>query len=104
ANIGSMTTRRTGKLRSWYRKSLRKAKVSGFVGYISAKARSAAYYARFVHDGTLRQDARPFHERAVDANASDHSFEMRQALRNALSAAAPGSLARTGGQAERGLE
>ncbi|WP_172332863.1 hypothetical protein, partial [Mangrovicoccus sp. HB161399] len=31
ANIGSMTTRRTGKLRSWYRKSLRKAKVSGFV-------------------------------------------------------------------------
>ncbi|WP_161555858.1 HK97-gp10 family putative phage morphogenesis protein [Mangrovicoccus ximenensis] len=104
SNIDAMTRRRTGLLRRWYRKSLRKASVSGFVGYISAKARDAAFYARFVHDGTSKADPRPFHERAVEMNSGEHSAEMRQALRDALKQAAPGSLGRTGGRSERGLE
>lgn len=103
-NIDSMTTRRSGRLRGWYRKAVRRASVSGFVGYISARARRAAFHARFVHDGTATARARPFHEDAVEETAPIHAVGMRQALRAALRKTSPSSLARTGGRAERGVK
>lgn len=66
-NIASMTTRRTGELARNYRRSFSKKSLSGRVGYLSAKARDVAFYARFVNDGTVKMAARPFHTNAVEA-------------------------------------
>lgn len=104
-NIDAMTDKRTGRLRRWYKKALRKGGSVGLVGYVSRKARSAAYYARFVHDGTSKTKARPFHDQAVNSEAGNHAKRMRRANADALlGRASPSGLARTGGQSERDVE
>lgn len=95
---------RTGKLRKWYKRAFRRRGLVGLVGYVSAKARDAAFYARFVHDGTETARARPWHDRAKDEVEGRRGGVMRQALREALAGrAAPGSLGRTGGRGETDL-
>lgn len=86
-NIEAMTTDRSGRLRKWYRKSIRAKGARGLVGYLSKKARGklGAFYARFVHDGTSKMKARPFHDRAVLEEAGKHAGRMRAALVRALS-------------------
>ncbi|QDL91500.1 hypothetical protein FDP22_06720 [Paroceanicella profunda] len=89
ANLDAMVTRRTGRLRRYYRKAFRRGTLEGLVGYISAKGRDAAFYARFVHDGTEEMAARPWHDTAIEEVAPDHAQRMRRA--------SPSELARTGG-------
>ncbi|WP_118138602.1 HK97 gp10 family phage protein [Oceanicella sp. SM1341] len=96
AQLDAMVTRRTGRLRRYYRKSFRRGKLEGLVGYISAKARDEAFYARFVHDGTEDMAARPWHDTAIEEVAPDHAGRMQRA--------APSSLARTGGGRARRVD
>ena len=104
-NIDATVGKKSGRLRRFYKKSLRANGAKGLVGYISAKARRAAFYARFVHDGTARTKARPFHDHAVLEFEGKHAGRMRAALKRALSGkAAPGGLARSGGTTERDVE
>ena len=106
-NIDAMTSRRSGRLRKWYRKSIRSKGARGLVGYLTRKARGkdGAFYARFVHDGTSKAKARPFHDHAVLEVEGKHAGRMRAALARALSGkAAPGALARTGGGQEGDVE
>ena len=106
-NIDAMTTKRSGRLSKWYRKSIRSKGARGLVGYLTRKARGkeGAFYARFVHDGTLKTKARPFHDQAVSEVEGRHAGRMRAALARALSGtAAPSALGRTGGGLERNLE
>ena len=96
-NIDRMIKRRSGLLRRRYRKQVRSRTKTGLVGYITKSARKAAFYARFVHDGTRYAEARPFHDLAVFQHEGAHRRKMRKALGLALSdAAAPSGLARTG--------
>lgn len=106
-NIDAMTTGRSGRLRKWYRKSIRSKGQRGLVGYLTRKARGkdGAFYARFVHDGTSKSKARPFHDHAVLEVEGKHAGRMRAALARALSGkAAPSALARTGGGREGDVE
>jgi len=104
ANIDNMIKRRSGRLRRRYRKTIRKTKGQGLVGYISAAARRDAFYARFVHDGTRYILARPFHDLAVLEQDGPHSRRMRRALRKTISlAGSPSSLGRTGRGRMRGV-
>ena len=106
-NSDAMTTKRSGLLRKWYRKSIRSKGARGLVGYLTRKARGkdGAFYARFVHDGTSKTKARPFHDHAVLEVEGKHAGRMRAALARALSGrAAPGGLARTGGGQEGDVE
>jgi len=106
-NIDAMTAKRSGRLRRWYRKSIRSKGARGLVGYLTRKARGkdGAFYARFVHDGTSKMKARPFHDHAVREVEGRHAGRMRAALARALSGkAAPSALARTGGGQERDAE
>ena len=101
-NLASMTKKRSGTLVRNYKKALRKGGMVGLVGYITARARDAAFYARFIHDGTSRIKARPFHDQAVLAAEGRRNLRMRAALSRALSGrASPSSLGRTGGTGER---
>lgn len=102
-NIDAMTAKRSGRLRKWYRKSIRSKGSRGLVGYLtkSARGKAGAFYARFVHDGTSKARARPFHDHAVLEVEGKHAGRMRAALARALSGkAAPSALARTGGGQE----
>lgn len=104
ANIDSMVKRRSGLLRRRYRKQVRKNTKTGLVGYITKSARKAAFYARFVHDGTKFATGRPFHDLAVARFEAAHRRKMRKALGQTLSgAAAPSGLARTGRGRVRGV-
>ena len=103
ANIDAMVKRRRGVLRRRYSKTVRKPVFTGFVGYITAKSRRAAFYARFVHDGTKTATARPFHDLAVAEQERRHSQRMRGALKKSISASGPSGLARTGRGKVRGL-
>lgn len=80
ANIDNMVKRRSGVLRRRYMKSVRKQTKTGKVGYISKAARRAAFYARFVHDGTKLAAARPFHDLAVAETEGAYVRRMRRAL------------------------
>ena len=103
-NIDAMTTQRSGRLRKWYRKSIRLKGARGLVGYLTrtARGKTGAFYARFVHDGTSKTQARPFHDHAVLEVEGKHAGRMRAALARALSGkAAPSGLARTGGHQEK---
>ncbi len=100
ANIAAMVKRRSGLLRRRYSKTVRKAKQTGLVGYITRSARRAAFYARFVHDGTRYTSARPFHDLAVAEQAPKHKRRMRRAL---SLAAGPSSLGRNGRGRVRGV-
>jgi hypothetical protein len=96
-NIDNMVKRRKGLLRRRYTKSVRKAKKVGLVGYITKSARRAAFYARFVHDGTKFAASRPFHDLAVAEQEGPHKRRMRSALQKTISgAASPSGLAKTG--------
>jgi hypothetical protein len=102
-NIDAMVKRRTGLLRRRYRKTVRKAQILGLVGYFTASARRAAFYARFVHDGTRYITARPFHDLAVAEYETSHSRRMRKALRQSLALASPSRLGRSGRGRVRGI-
>lgn len=80
ANIDSMVKRRSGLLRRRYRKQVRKNTKTGLVGYITKSAHRAAFYARFVHDGTKFATARPFHDLAVAQTEGAYVRRMRRAL------------------------
>lgn len=84
SNIASMVTRRTGTLDRNYRRSVSKKSLKGRVGYLSAAARSAAFYARFINDGTIKMQARPFHTNAVEAEKELDEARMVQARDKAL--------------------
>lgn len=92
ANIASMTTKRTGELSRNYRKGISRKTLSGRVGYLSAKARAAAFYARFVNDGTAKMQARPFHTNAVEAEKELDTVRMVAARDRVLSALAGGGV------------
>lgn len=100
SNIDAMVKRRSGLLRRRYRKQVRGGQLAGVVGYISASARRAAFYARFVHDGTKYAAARPFHDLSVAQHAASHSRRMHRALRTI---AGPSGLARNGRGRVRGV-
>lgn len=95
ANIRSMVTRRSGELDRNYRKSISKKSLSGRVGYLSAKAREAAFYARFVNDGTIKMSARPFHTNAVEAEMELDEARMVAARDRVLSLLAGGGVGGT---------
>lgn len=80
ANIDSMITRRSGLLRRRYRKTVLKRTKTGKVGYFTRSAQRAAFYARFVHDGTKFATARPFHDLAVAQTEGAYFRRMRRAL------------------------
>lgn len=80
ANIDSMVKRRSGLLRRRYRKQVRRNAMTGLVGYITKSAQRAAFYARFVHDGTKFVTARPFHDLAVAQTKGAYVRRMRLAL------------------------
>jgi len=82
--LASMTTRRTGKLERFYKKALREGGAVGLVGYITAAARRSAFYARFIHDGTSKMRARPFHDQAVLSAEGKHRARMRRAQKRAV--------------------
>lgn len=84
ANITSMTVRRTGILYRNYRRSLSKASLRGRVGYLSESARDAAFYARFINDGTVKMAARPFHTNAVEAEREADTARMVRARDKAI--------------------
>lgn len=67
ANIRAMTTPRSGLLFREYRRSVSKKTLQGRVGYLSETTREVVFYARFVNDGTINAEARPFHTNAVEA-------------------------------------
>lgn len=71
-------------LRRHYRKSVSRKRLVGKVGYLTRKARREAYYVRFVHNGTAKMAARPFHARAVEASASADEKRMVRARDIAL--------------------
>lgn len=79
ANLAAMVTPRSGALERNYRKSLSKKTLTGRVGYLSAKAKRAAFYARFINDGTRKMAARPFHTNAVESEKEQHQRRMLRA-------------------------
>ncbi|WP_208348702.1 hypothetical protein [Pseudaestuariivita rosea] len=83
-NIQAMVRRRSGRLSRFYRKSISRARKLGRVGYLTRRARREAFYARFVHDGTRRLQARPFHDQAVAQEDAPHLRRMGRAVRKAL--------------------
>ena len=103
-NIDAMTRKQSGRLRKFYQKALRSKGQRGLVGYVTKSARKRAFYARWVHDGTSRQKARPFHDNAVLGVEGKHAGRMKAALARALSGkASPSGLARTGGGLEKDI-
>ena len=84
ANIDAMVGRRTGKLRRFYTKVVNKAGTFGRVGYRTRRAQRDVFYARFVHDGTSKTRARPFHDNAVLEFTGRHARRMKLALSKAL--------------------
>lgn len=73
-------------LRRLYKTWTSKGALKGRVGYITPAARRAAYYARFVHDGTAHSASRPFHQNAVDQHKPGFNRGASEALRRALDA------------------
>lgn len=104
-NIDAMTNKKSGRLRRFYRKKLSPTSLKGLVGYFSAAARRSAFYARFVHDGTSKSKARPYHDDAVLEHEGRHRARMRQANEIALDdRASPSGTGRSGGGRERNIE
>lgn len=98
SNISSMVTQRSGALLRNYRKSVRTASLTGVVGYITAKARSEAFYARFINDGTVKMAARPFHTNAVESEKEADQGRMVKARDRVLAVIAGGGRgSRSGG-------
>jgi HK97 gp10 family phage protein len=103
-NIVAMVRKRTGRLLRYYRKKLTRNGLKGLVGYTSAKGRKDAFYARFVHDGTSKTKAAPYHDLAVLEFEGKHKKRMRFALTDTLdNRAAPSGTARSGGGKERSI-
>lgn len=84
SNINALMTRRTGLLRRRYRRQMRAARKTGVVGYVTLSSARAAFYARFVHDGTRYITARPFHDLAVASQREKHRARMLRAKRRAI--------------------
>lgn len=84
ANIASMTTKRSGDLSRLYRVGLSRKALSARVGYLSEKSRGAAFYARFINDGTSKMQARPFHTNAVESERELDTQRMVRARDDAL--------------------
>ncbi|UWQ77357.1 hypothetical protein [Leisingera sp. M658] len=104
-NIDAMVAKKTGRLRRFYSKRLVEKSLKGMVGYITGAARRSAFYARFVHDGTAKTKARPFHDHAVLEFEGKHRTRMQQANSIALDdRAAPSGTGRSGGGKERTLK
>lgn len=103
-NIDAMVGKKTGRLRRGYRKRLSRKSLKALVGYVSAAARRSAFYARFVHDGTSKAKARPYHDHAVLEYEGKHRARMRGANAAALDdRAAPSGTGRAGGSRERSI-
>ena len=83
-NMDAMVEHRTGTLRRHYKKALLSSSLIGRVGYVTKAAGRAAFYARFVHDGTESAKARPFHDWAVIDEMGPHRARMREALRKSV--------------------
>lgn len=89
-NLASMVQRRTGTLARNYRRVANRQGLSGRVGYLSDKARTEAFYARFINDGTSRISARPFHTAAVEAEEDADTRRMVEARDDVLGILAAG--------------
>lgn len=104
ANIRTMLKQgphRTGVLERNYRRSVSSKSLTGRVGYLSARAREVAFYARFVHDGTRHSQPHPFHGNAVEAELEHDKRRMIEARDTVLrklaeGGDAPSALARQG--------
>lgn len=92
ANIAAMVISRSGALARNYRKSVGRKSLRGRVGYLSAKARDEAFYARFVNDGTINMAARPFHTNAVEAEMDLDQSRMVKARDRVLGLLAGGGV------------
>lgn len=90
ANIRAMVTRQTGALERNYRKSFSPRALRGRVGYLSARSRDEAFYARFINDGTIKMAARPFHTNAVEAEMESDQQRMVTARNRILGLLAGG--------------
>ena len=101
ANIDSMTNRRTGVLRRNYRKSVARKALRGRVGYLSATSQHAAFYARFINDGTVNMPARPFHTQAVEAERDADTARMVRARDHTLGLLAGGGRGNAQSRIER---
>lgn len=84
SNLSSMVTKRTGTLEKNYRRSASRKSLQGRVGYLSAKAKFDAFYARFINDGTRYITARPFHTNAVEAEREADTQRMVKARDRAI--------------------
>lgn len=83
-NIDAMTVRRTGTLRREYRRSYVKKGKRGRVGYLTPRARAAAFYAGWVHYGTVTAGAHPFHALAAEVVEPEFLRRAPSAVRSAL--------------------
>lgn len=57
--------RRSGKMRSLYRMRANAKRLTASIGYVTKAAQRKAFYSRFVHDGTRRHAAKPWHDLAM---------------------------------------
>ena len=104
-NIDAMVRKKSGRLRRGYKKKLSRKTLKGLVGYVSAAARKSAFYARFVHDGTSKTKAYPYHDNAVLEHEGRHHTRMKHALSDALDdRAAPSGTGRVGRGRERNIK
>lgn len=74
----------TGLFRRNYRWSISKRKLTGRVGFLSARAARAAYYAKWFFYGSENQPARPVHDDAFEANREPYIKAQTVALRSVL--------------------
>lgn len=82
---GGLGMRRiTGIFRRNYRWSISKTRLTGRVGFLSARAARAAFYASMFFYGTQTQPARPVHDDAFEANRESYIRNQTVGLRAAL--------------------
>ena len=74
----------TGIFRRNYRWSISKARMTGRVGFLSAKAARSAFYAKWFFYGSENQPARPVHDDAFEANREPYIKAQSVALRAVL--------------------
>lgn len=76
--------RLTNFFRRNYRWSISKSRLTGRVGFLSARAARSAFYASFFFYGTQNQPARPVHDDAFEANREPYIRAQTAGLRAAL--------------------
>ncbi|MCI4661439.1 MAG: hypothetical protein MRY63_06400 [Neomegalonema sp.] len=79
-------TEKGGNLRKWYKIYKSERSLVAHVGYRGKAGREAAWYAHFVHYGTDRQEAKPFHRNAVISHIDAFRSQTQAAYKRAIDA------------------